>query len=104
MSKSKFVNIDELGNLAASSSSDALLQKVIAELAEYKRINNVEVKNLKDSIKKLQETCVKYKEGLHFKMGEGDNPVSIYGGSQCRLSYCDSPAYGGHIFKMFKPS
>ena len=41
MSKTKFVNVDEFGTLTASSSSDALLQKVIADLAEYKRTNDL---------------------------------------------------------------
>jgi len=85
MSKSKFVNIDESGNLSASNSSDALLQKVINDLAAYKKANDAEIRSLKANITKLQETCVKYKEGINLKMGNNDNPVSIFGGRECRI-------------------
>ena len=101
MSNTKFVNVDENGNLAPSSSSDALLQQVIADLAEYKRNNDLEVKALKNTIIELRAALgnrVVIGQTIRlYLVGAG---VHIYGGSEWRLSYGNSPNYGGNIFRI----
>ena len=101
MSKTKFVNVDEFGTLTASSSSDALLQKVIADLAEYKRTNDLEVKALKNTIEELRAALnnrVVYGQTVRLFLEHGG--VHIWGGSQYRMSWGDSPKYGGDIFRI----
>lgn len=103
MSNTKFVNVDENGNLAPSRSSDALLQQVIADLAEYKRSNDEVVKDLKAKNKTLSEAlnnCVVNGQTIQlYLVGAG---VHIYGGSGWKISYGDSPNYGGDTFRIYK--
>jgi hypothetical protein len=100
MSKTKFVNVDEFGNLAASSSSDALLQKVIADLAEYKRTNEALQKNIEE-LRMALARCVSYDATIIIATAVGNDHNHLQNVTEmnmglCGNGSCNSYTYSAH--------
>ena len=95
MSKTKFVNVDEFGTLTASSSSDALLQKVIADLAEYKRTNEALQKNIEE-LRAALAKCVSYDATIILATAAGNGHGADLNMGLCGHAACNAYTYSAH--------